>query len=118
MESFQMIGRIGQDAQGVAFTNGTRAINFNVADSKRWIDKETGEEVKKTKWVQCTIYVKEGRSIDFAKHLTTGTRIYVMGTVNAETYTDKQGAAVPVLRCTVDVWEILFDKKPTEAAPL
>jgi single-strand DNA-binding protein len=111
MESFQMIGRIGADASNTVLQNGTRAINFNLADSKSWTDKETGEEQTRTKWVQCTIYVKPERSVSFASFLTTGQRIYIMGTVNAAVYHDKEGRAQPVLKCNVDVFEILFDRK-------
>lgn len=109
-----MIGRLGADATSRVLTDGTHVVNFSLADSKRWVDKDTGEEREKTKWVSCSIFRKQGQSTDFVKHLKVGMRIYIMGSVNANSYTNEKGEYKTGLQCNVDIFEILFDKLPKD----
>lgn len=109
-----MIGRIGADATNHAFADGTRVINFAIADTVKWHDRNTGEEKERTKWVQCSIFRKQDQSVNFAAYLKQGERVYIEGKIEATSYQDQNGQFKTGLKCNVDTWEILFDRKTAE----
>lgn len=90
MQKTQIIGRIGNDAEVREANSGNTVINFNVAVSERWKNKE-GEKQEKTTWYRCSWWIK---NTTISQYLTKGTQVYVMGTAKAEAYTNKDNEIV------------------------
>jgi single-strand DNA-binding protein len=111
MLKLQVIGNVGQDAK-VNETNGRQAINFTCAVNRKWKDKDQVQH-ETTNWINCTIWRDKGQSIEIAKYLTKGTKVFVEGRPDCHTYEDKEGHIV----ASLDVRAInveLLSAKPKE----
>jgi len=82
MLEIQLIGNVGRDAEVRNGGNGTSAIGFTVATSK----KVKGENI--TTWVKCTKWVKEGEH-KIADYLKKGVKVFISGEVGIEMYEGK-----------------------------
>lgn len=90
MQNSQIIGRIGADAEIREATSGNTVINFNVAVSEKWKDKN-GEKQEKTTWYRCSWWLN---NTSIAPYLSKGTQVFVSGKSNANAYTNKDGELV------------------------
>ena len=115
MNQTQIIGRIGQDAEIKDF-NTNQVINFSVAVSERWKDKD-GNKQEKTYWYRCA---KWGNNTAIAQYLTKGTLVYVSGVCEPQSYINKSGEIVQAQGLTVRNIELLgggSDKPQQPAKP-
>lgn len=86
----EIIGYIGNDAEIREATSGNTVINFNVAHSENWKDKD-GNKQSKTIWVRCSYWINK---TTIAQYLKKGTQVYVTGTPNASAYQNQQGEII------------------------
>lgn len=117
MNQTQIIGRIGQDAEIKDF-NTNQVINFSVAVSERWKDKD-GNKQEKTYWYRCA---KWGNNTAIAQYLTKGTLVYVNGVCEPQSYINKSGEIVQAQGLTVRNIELLGGgnsqpQEKTQSAP-
>src|SRR5690625_5275709 len=90
----QIIGHIGKDAEVKDFGN-NQVINFSVAVTKKWKNKNE-EEQSKTTWFEVA---KWGNNVTLSNYLTKGTQVYVEGEIEADAFVSSQdGEAKGVLR--------------------
>jgi len=74
-QNFNCHGYIGQDPELRAFPDGTAVVNFSVASSNRWKDKQTGEQKERTDWLRM---VATGRRAEvIAEHFKKGSEIII-----------------------------------------
>ena len=85
------IGHLGKDAV-MNTVSGKNVINFNVAHSEKYKDKD-GNEMNKTIWVDCS-YWTERTGIN--PYLKKGTQVYVEGQPDVRSWEKdgKHGAAL------------------------
>ena len=85
-----LVGNLGRDPE-VRFTqDGTKIVNFSVATSERWKDKQTGEPKEKTEWHRVVIF--NDRLADVAeKYLKKGSKVYVEGQLQTRKWTGNDG---------------------------
>lgn len=89
-----IIGHIGKDAEVKDFGN-NQVINFSVAVTKKWKNKNE-EEQSKTTWFEVA---KWGNNVTLSNYLTKGTKVYVEGEIEADAFVSNQsGEAKGVLR--------------------
>lgn len=81
MIKLQLIGHLGQDAT-VNDVNGRKVINFSVAHSEKYKNKE-GVEVNRTTWASCAYWTDR---VNLALYLKKGTQVYIDGYPEAKTY--------------------------------
>ncbi len=106
----QVIGHLGQDAT-VNNVNGKSVINFSVAHSEKYKNKE-GVEVNKSTWVSAAYWTDRTA---IASYLKKGTQVYLEGVPEARTYTNKNNETLPQLNIRVISLNLLSSNKP--AAP-
>lgn len=70
-------GRLGQDAEFKAFSNGGGVCNFSVAVSETWTDKNSGQRQEKTEWIPVAMFSKGAEKL--TQYLTKGTQVRVCG---------------------------------------
>lgn len=70
-------GRLGQDAEFKAFSNGGGVCNFSVAVSETWLDKNSGQKQEKTEWIPVAMFSKGAEKL--TQYLTKGTQVRVCG---------------------------------------
>lgn len=87
----QIIGRLGADPEVRTTQNGTTVVNFRVAVSEQWKDKQTGERKERTEWVSCTCW-NEGLARVLESYVRKGSLVYVEGQFQTRKWQDQSGA--------------------------
>lgn len=101
-------GNLGMDAK-IHENNGRSAIQFSIAQNKKFKDKD-GNQVEKTTWLSCGFWRDEKQSKEIAKYLKKGTQVLVEGTPEVRTYTDQSGKPAAALNVNVHSIELLGSK--------
>ena len=91
MQKTQLIGHLGQDSE-VKDLGNNQVINFSVAVTDTWVDKQ-GNKQSKTTWYEVA---KWGNNVAVAQYLKKGTQVFVEGKPEARAFLNKQGEAVAV----------------------
>jgi single-strand DNA-binding protein len=107
MVKMQVIGHLGQDAT-VNNVNGKSVINFSVAHSEKYKNKD-GLEVNKSIWVSAAYWTDRTA---IAPYLKKGTQVYLEGVPEAKTYTNKNNETLPQLNVRVVSLTLLSSNKP------
>lgn len=102
----QVIGYLGQDAT-VNTVNGKTVINFSVAHSEKYKNKD-GIEVDKSVWVSAAYWTDR---VNVAMYLKKGTQVYLEGSPEAKTYTNKNNEVIPQLQIRVASLNLLSSLK-------
>src|SRR5690606_22886599 len=97
-----IMGRIGRDAESKE-VNGRTVINFPLAHSEKWKDKNTGEVKERTRWYECARWAKSNA---LTQYLTKGTELIVEGVSESRAYVNQSGEAVAIT--VIQVSEITF----------
>jgi single-strand DNA-binding protein len=96
-------GNLGGDARVNTVSSEREAINFSVPHSYKY--KKGNETIEKTTWVECTMFVKIGKT-KIAEHLKKGKGVSVIGVPEARAY--QQGEEIrSSLTMIVDSLELL-----------
>lgn len=110
MKKISIIGNVTKDAEIRSFEGGRSVINFDVAVNERFKDRN-GQKVERTSYVRCAMW-RENTSI--AQYITKGTKLYVEGTPDVDSYINKEGKAVGNLKINVREVEFVGGAKKTE----
>lgn len=110
MNTITVIGNLGRDPELKYATSGTAVLKFSVADTRN-----KGDE-KITQWWNVTCFGDLAENV--AASISKGTRVQVMGKVQREKYTDKEGAERERVEVLADDVGISLRWQPAgEAAP-
>ena len=84
------IGNLGKDPEVRSLQSGKELVSFSVAVTKSWKDKNSGQKMQETQWINCTSFI----STEFIKnYLSKGSKVYVEAEYKLETY-EKNGQQV------------------------
>lgn len=83
-----IIGNLGQDPEIRYSQQGTPVVNFSVATSEKWTDKNTQQANEHTEWHRITVFGKQAENCN--KYLSKGSKVYVEGKLKTSSY-DKEG---------------------------
>lgn len=117
MNSLQIAGRIGRDAEVKTLQSGDVLCTFSVAVSER----KKGED--QTLWVRCTLFGERAEKL--AQYLTKGTPVAVTGRAGVSAWQGKDGGLQCALELAVSNITLLGSKsdgnqatpRPAKAAP-
>lgn len=84
-----LIGHLGKDPEARSFDNGGRVVNFSMATSERWRNRD-GEQQEKTEWHQVAIFNEKIGEVA-EKYLRKGSQVYIEGKLQTRKWTDKDG---------------------------
>ena len=113
MIKMQLIGHLGQDAV-VNNVNGKTVINFSVAHSEKFKNKE-GAEVNKSVWVSAAYWTDRTAVVPYLKK---GSQVYVEGSPEAKTYRNQNtNEVVPQLSLRVTSIQLIGGSKPSNTEP-
>lgn len=86
---WQGIGRLGADIELKYMPSGTAVANFSIACGDDYKDKNTGEKVEQTNWVNIVMY---GRTAEVAaEYLRKGSQVYISGKQVTRKWQTKEG---------------------------
>ncbi|WP_375694223.1 single-stranded DNA-binding protein [Bartonella sp. AD24XZML] len=85
-----LIGRLGADPESKTMNSGTEVVNFRIATSESYTDKNTHQKVEKTEWHSVVIFNPHLAKIAL-QYLKKGSKVYVEGKLQTRKWQDKNG---------------------------
>ncbi len=72
-----LIGNLGRDPEIRYTQSGTAVVNFSIATSEQWTDKNSGEKKEHTEWHRIVFWGKQAEIIQ--KYMSKGSQIFIEG---------------------------------------
>ena len=85
-----LIGNLGQDPEVKRLNSGDMVVNFSIATSETWRDKQSGERKEKTEWHRVVIF-NESLAKIAEQYLKKGTTVYIEGALQTRKWQDQSG---------------------------
>ncbi|WP_375613680.1 single-stranded DNA-binding protein [Bartonella sp. AP153HLJHH] len=85
-----LIGRLGADPESKTMNSGAEIVNFRMATSESYTDKNTHQKVEKTEWHSVVIFNPHLAKIAL-QYLNKGSKVYVEGKLQTRKWQDKNG---------------------------
>lgn len=82
-----LVGHLGADPQQRAMPNGNAVVNFNLATSEKWKDRQTGVDKEITEWNRCVAFGKLAEII--GQYARKGSQAFIAGKLRTRKWTDK-----------------------------
>jgi len=109
-----LIGHLGHNPELRYTPKGTPVLNFRMATTRRWKDRESEELNERTEWHRVVLFGKRAESL--TEHAKKGAQLYVEGSLQTRDWTDREG----VKRYTTEVLGrtvLMLGKRADVAAP-
>lgn len=84
-----LVGNLGADPEVNFLPSGAPVVNFRMATSTKWKDKNTGEKKEETEWHRVTVFDKLAEVA--SEYLKKGRQVYIEGRLRTRKWTDKEG---------------------------
>ena len=85
-----LVGNVGNDPELKTFQSGDKVINFSIATSESWRDKESGEQKSITEWHKVAIF--NTALVDIAdRFVKKGVKVYIEGHLQTRKWQDSSG---------------------------
>ncbi|MGH8198229.1 MAG: single-stranded DNA-binding protein [Steroidobacteraceae bacterium] len=84
-----LIGNLGKDPQQRAMPSGKAVVNFSLATTDGWRDKQTGENKEATEWHNVVMFDRLAEIA--AEYLRKGSHVYVEGRIRTRKWQDREG---------------------------
>ena len=89
VNSVTLLGNIGRDPEVRKTTKGTAVVNFSMATTKRWKDRETNEQKEHTEWHRLVAF---GRTAEIVgEYVRKGSQLYIEGQLQTRAWIGKEG---------------------------
>jgi len=85
-----LVGNLGRDPEVRHTQDGRKIINFSIATSETWKDRQTGERRERTEWHRIVIF-NEGLANVAEQYLHKGSKVYIEGQLQTRKWTDNAG---------------------------
>lgn len=109
-----LMGNVGKDAVVKTFDNDRAVVNFTVAHSEKWTDKQ-GTKHENTIWVECALWRTHAQANKIAPYLVKGTKLFLTGKPEPRAWV-KDGAAVAGQGMTVISFEFAGSAKAADGS--
>src|SRR5688572_21116248 len=85
-----LVGNLGKDPEVRRLNSGDPVVNFSLATSETWRDKQSGERREKTEWHNVVIF-NENLGKVAEQYLRKGSKVYIEGQLQTRQWEDQQG---------------------------
>ncbi len=85
-----LVGNLGRDPEVRFSQDGRKIVNFSIATSESWKDKNTGERREKTEWHRIVVF-SDGLANIAERYLKKGSKVYVEGALQTRKWTGNDG---------------------------
>jgi single-strand DNA-binding protein len=85
-----LVGRLGTDPEVRHMNNGGKVVNFSLATSESWKDKNTGERQEKTEWHRVVVF-NENLGNVIEQYTRKGSQVYIEGQLQTRKWQDNSG---------------------------
>jgi len=104
-----LVGNLGKDPETKHLPNGDAIVNFSIATTERWKDKNTGERQSKSEWHKIVAFRKIADIC--ANYLKKGSKIYLEGKLQTRDWEDKDGKKCYMTEIIANEVKMLDSKK-------
>ena len=101
-------GNIGQDHELKVMTNQNAVLNFSLATSESWKDKNSGEKKTLTEWHRCVAFRRTAENT--AEYTGKGSKVQVIGKLKTRKWTDNKNVDRYVTEVMVNEIQFLDSK--------
>ena len=101
-----VIGNLGRDPEMRYTPDGTAVVNFSVATSQEWKDKNTGEKKELTEWHRIVAFRKLAEIC--GQYLAKGRQVYVEGRLQTRKWEDTKNPGVTRYTTEIVANEVQF----------
>lgn len=84
-----LLGNLGRDPEIRYLQDGTAVANFTIATSRKWRDRESGDEKSHTEWHRIVAFRRLGEIC--GEYLKKGSQVYIEGRIQTREWEDKDG---------------------------
>ncbi len=85
-----LIGNLGKDPEVRKMQSGDSVVNFTLATSESWRDKNSGERKEKTEWHNIVVFNDQIAKVA-EQYLKKGMKVYVEGALQTRSWEDQSG---------------------------
>lgn len=85
-----LLGNLGRDPELRSTPKGNSVLNFPMATSRRWKDRETEEVHVETDWHRIVAWGRQAEVL--AEYLKKGSQVHVEGRIQTRSWSDNDGA--------------------------
>ncbi len=85
-----LIGNLGKDPEVRRLNSGDQVVNFTLATSESWRDKQSGERKERTEWHNVVIF-NENLGKIAEQYCKKGSKVYVEGQLQTRKWQDQNG---------------------------
>ncbi|EXC09082.1 TPA: single-stranded DNA-binding protein [Acinetobacter baumannii] len=84
-----LVGSLGANPLTKHYPNGNTYVQFSIATSEKYQDKNTGDWIENTEWHRIIAYGRLGETA--TQLLKKGSKVYVEGSLRTRQFTDQRG---------------------------
>jgi len=85
-----LVGNLGADPEIRRLNSGDPVVNFRIATSETWRDKNSGERKEKTEWHNIVVF-NDNLAKVAEQYLKKGMKVYVEGALQTRKWQDQSG---------------------------
>ena len=111
LNKVMLIGRLGRDPEIRYSQQGTAVVNFSIATSEYWTDKNTGDRQERTEWHNIVVFGKQAETCE--KYLSKGREVYIEGKLQTSSY-EKDGQTHYPTKIVVTNFQFLGGKQDNQ----
>mgnify|MGYP000252801551 CR=1 FL=1 len=90
LNKVKLIGNLGADPEAKPMPNGGNVVTLSIATTRRWKDRNTGEQKTSTEWHRVVCF---NRTADIAsQYLNKGSQVYIEGRIQTRKWQAQDGA--------------------------
>ena len=106
-----LIGAVGKDPEQKSLPSGGMVVNFSLATSESWKDKQTGQQQEAVEWHRLVAFGNLAEII--AQYVKKGSKLYVEGSLKTRSW-EQDGAKRYATEIVVSEMQLL-DSKPQDS---
>ena len=111
LNKVMLIGRLGRDPEIRYSQQGTAVVNFSIATSEQWTDRNTGDRQERTEWHRIVVFGKQAEVCE--KYLSKGSQIYIEGRLQTRNY-EKDGQTHYITEIVAANFQFLGGKQDSQ----
>ncbi len=85
-----LVGNLGRDPEVRQLQDGSKVVQFSVATSERWRDRQSGENRERTEWHRVVIFNERLAEVA-ERYLRKGAKVYLEGALQTRKWTGNDG---------------------------
>ncbi|WP_455466418.1 single-stranded DNA-binding protein [Bartonella sp. B39] len=85
-----LIGYLGADPESKTVASGAEVVNFRMATSESYKDKNTDQKIEKTEWHSVVVFNPHLAKVAL-QYLNKGSKVYIEGKLQTRKWQDKKG---------------------------